>query len=366
MTKKRIAVIYDYCNLGGVTSIFKQRLRFLNKKDYDFTFLFAKDEGGTTELRGISNINVQICPSSHFHEWALACALHEKEAFDKIILIDQPEIVAMLSTVPEVKPKIIYEVHTSLERTFQRMRGVNFNCVEHVIVVSDWLKQKVTQYLLGYPDNKIHIIHNFVDEKTFNAAPATQLKAAPGVPTVIWVGKLIADKNYVDACRILKILTAQTKLRAIFVSGGQIQREHVSAFLHTLNNYGLSSCVDWLANIPNAKMPELYATVRQSKGCILSTSKYESFGLSLLEAMSCGVPVVSANVGGIPEVVNHERGGFLFTTGEIEQAAAYTRKIIGSKVYAAFSQQALADAARFSGSKITKRYASFLSAEQHE
>jgi glycosyltransferase involved in cell wall biosynthesis len=57
-------------------------------------------------------------------------------------------------------------------------------------------------------------------------------------------------------------------------------------------------------------------------GCadvLLLPSEFESFGLAALEAMSCEVPVVATNVGGIPEVVKHGETGFLGELGNVKQ-----------------------------------------------
>jgi len=56
-------------------------------------------------------------------------------------------------------------------------------------------------------------------------------------------------------------------------------------------------------------------------------SKRESFGLALLEAMSCGLPVVGSRVGGIPEVFEDGRNGYLFDQGNSEQFYGQLRKI---------------------------------------
>ncbi|MDI6703226.1 MAG: glycosyltransferase [bacterium] len=50
----------------------------------------------------------------------------------------------------------------------------------------------------------------------------------------------------------------------------------------------------------------------------LLTSEVESFGLACLEAMACGVPVVATQVGGLPEVIENGKSGFLVKVGDIE------------------------------------------------
>jgi N-acetyl-alpha-D-glucosaminyl L-malate synthase BshA len=60
----------------------------------------------------------------------------------------------------------------------------------------------------------------------------------------------------------------------------------------------------------------------------LLPSELESFGLSALEAMAAGVPVVGSDAGGLPEVVKHAETGFLLPVGDIEGMAARTIEIL--------------------------------------
>jgi glycosyltransferase involved in cell wall biosynthesis len=60
----------------------------------------------------------------------------------------------------------------------------------------------------------------------------------------------------------------------------------------------------------------------------LLPSELESFGLSALEAMACGVPVVGSDAGGLPEVVKHTETGYLLPVGDVEGMAARTLEIL--------------------------------------
>ncbi|MHA1220941.1 MAG: glycosyltransferase, partial [Candidatus Heimdallarchaeota archaeon] len=55
----------------------------------------------------------------------------------------------------------------------------------------------------------------------------------------------------------------------------------------------------------------------------LIPSEVESFGLAALEAMSCKIPVIASNGGGLPEVVTHEKSGFTVNPGDIDALANY-------------------------------------------
>ena len=60
----------------------------------------------------------------------------------------------------------------------------------------------------------------------------------------------------------------------------------------------------------------------------LLPSELESFGLSALEAMACGVPVIGSDAGGLPEVVKHGETGFLLPVGDVEGMAARCLEIL--------------------------------------
>jgi glycosyltransferase involved in cell wall biosynthesis len=89
----------------------------------------------------------------------------------------------------------------------------------------------------------------------------------------------------------------------------------------------------------------------------LLPSQYESFGLSALEAMSCGVPVISSNAGGIPEINVHGKTGFLSEVGDVEDMAKNALSIItDNTTLKQFKEGALLHAKSFEKSRIIPLY----------
>jgi len=75
-----------------------------------------------------------------------------------------------------------------------------------------------------------------------------------------------------------------------------------------------------LGQIPSKDMPSIY----RMHDILLSPTVREGFGLSVAEAMACGLPVVASNCSSIPELVDHGKGGFLCPVGDVD---AFAEKI---------------------------------------
>ena len=74
----------------------------------------------------------------------------------------------------------------------------------------------------------------------------------------------------------------------------------------------------------------------------LLPSAEESFGLAALEAMACGVPVVASRVGGVPEVIEDGKSGYLHPSGALDEMAASAVMLLSDPVL----HKATAEAAR--------------------
>ena len=89
-------------------------------------------------------------------------------------------------------------------------------------------------------------------------------------------------------------------------------------------------------------------------------SAAESFGLAALEAMACEVPVISTNIGGIPEVNIHGQTGFLSDVGDVEDMAKNALILLkDEEKLNQFKQNALVQAKKFDITKILPAYEAY-------
>lgn len=88
----------------------------------------------------------------------------------------------------------------------------------------------------------------------------------------------------------------------------------------------LAGRVDFVGSMPQAELPRMYAEA----DVLANPSFSESFGMSLVEAMATGLPVVATRIGGMPEIVVPGTTGFLREAGDVEGLAADLLECLGS------------------------------------
>jgi L-malate glycosyltransferase len=145
-------------------------------------------------------------------------------------------------------------------------------------------------------------------------------------------------------------------------------RKQIPAKLLLMGDGPDRSPAEWLAvqkGIHNdviflGKREQVYETLAISD-VLLMPSELESFGLAALEAMASEVVPITTNVGGVPEVVEHGKSGFLAEVGDVETMARYAIEILQdeSRLRAMGKQCREAARARFCTTRIIPQYEQF-------
>jgi glycogen synthase len=180
-----------------------------------------------------------------------------------------------------------------------------------VIAVSASMKKDV-QLLYGVPEHKIALIPNGIDVAQYQITRDPERVRAYGIdpakPFILLVARITRQKgilHYLEAARYLNpgvqvVLCASAPDTAAFM-------KEVSESVSRLKQQSGNPVIWVRETVPVNDLVVLY-----SHACVfVCPSVYEPFGIILLEAMACGVPVVASAVGGIPDVIVDEKTGWL-------------------------------------------------------
>ncbi|MGA9365464.1 MAG: N-acetyl-alpha-D-glucosaminyl L-malate synthase BshA [Bacteroidota bacterium] len=218
------------------------------------------------------------------------------------------------------KIKIITTLHgtditlVGLEPSFLPVMKFSIEQSDGVTAVSRFLKEKT---ITNYGINKdIEVIPNFVDTAKYRRidADAIRKQIAPGGEKIlIHVSNFRLVKRVPDAINIYNTVRQRVPSKLVLIGDGP-DRSNCERLCRDLKIY---EDVKFLG-----KQAELVPLL-SAADLFLMPSQSESFGLSALEAMACGVPVVSSSVGGLPELLVHGETGFIAEIGDIQRMARY-------------------------------------------
>lgn len=223
---------------------------------------------------------------------------------------------------------------------------------DRITAVSEHL-QRETVNAFGCAGCTVEVIHNFIDPSVYDRSrypgALSGMVASPG-KVLMHISNFRAVKRTLDVIRIFARVSAAMEATLVMVGDGPdrgMAQEEARAL-------GVADRVQFLGRIENV------APLLSSADLFLLPSETESFGLSALEALSCGVPVVASETGGIPEVVREGLTGALRPVGEVDAMAAAAVAILSDDArWARMSVAAAADARqRFSEARIIGQYES--------
>lgn len=227
--------------------------------------------------------------------------------------------------------------------------AVTFSINESDIVtsVSESLKQDTLR--LFRIDKDIKVIPNFTNiKKSKETSPCKRtVMANPEELIVTHISNFRKVKRIDDVVRIFYGIQQKLPAKLIMVGDGP-EREIADQLCKDL---GIKSKVLFLGNTSDIDRILCFTDL------FLLPSASESFGLSALEAMAAGVPVVSSNTGGLPEVNEEGVSGYLCPIGDVKAMAERAIYILEDKTrLAQFKQNARKVAERFDEDKIVPMY----------
>lgn len=251
-----------------------------------------------------------------------------KNIFKLVPLLRRYDIVHTHNTAPQLFAAIASMVGKSIlitteHTTSNRRRGNKFLTIvdkwmysryNHIICISKKTEENLIAHL-GECNTEISTVNNGIDISEFsNAKPKSSLeKLAPNSKKIVMVAGFRLEKDQETLIRAMKRLPEEFHL---FLVGDGERRRDLETLTNTLD---LSSRVHFLG-IRN----DITEILKEVEYSVLS-SHWEGFGLSAVEGMSAGKPVLASNVDGLREVI--AGAGILFEHGNDEQLANEIMKL---------------------------------------
>jgi L-malate glycosyltransferase len=261
----------------------------------------------------------------------------------KKILLTQGKYIPVITTLHGTDITLVGN-----DNSFAPVVAFSINKSDGVTAVSESLKQQTYDYFDIH--NDIRVINNFIDFDRFRRSNKDHFKKAiapEGERILVHVSNFRKVKRVEDVLQVFKRVYDEMPSKLLLIGDGP-ERHNLEELCrkmklcHETRFLGKQDAVEELLAISDL---------------FIMPSGSESFGLAALEAMACEVPVISSNIGGLPEVNIHGETGYLSEVGDVEDMAANAISVLKDEEKLKwFRNNALEQARRFDIDNILPQY----------
>ncbi|WP_202910460.1 N-acetyl-alpha-D-glucosaminyl L-malate synthase BshA [Hymenobacter sediminis] len=234
------------------------------------------------------------------------------------------------------------------DASYEPVVTFSINQSDGVTAVSADLRRETYEYFAI--EKEIEVIPNFINLERFQKQNKGHFKAAiapEGEKLLVHTSNFRSVKRVEDVVHIFDGVRKQISAKLLLVGDGP-DRPRIEKICRDLGL--LSNDVRFLGKL------EAVEEVLSIADLFLMPSEKESFGLAALEAMSCEVPVISTNAGGIPELNEHGVTGMVSNIGDVDDMVKNALFILDDENLPRFKAAARAHAETFAVEKIVPLY----------
>lgn len=221
-----------------------------------------------------------------------------------------------------------------------------------IISVSDSTKEDIVKELNIHPDKIVTVYHG-IDESFKRIGDRNYLEKTRSIFSlpkeyILFAGALKPRRNVSRLFEAYSILKKKYKLIHQLVIAGQKDQKYKEVF-STIEKSGLDKDIMFIGNVDHRFLPAIY----NMASLFIYPSLYDGFGFPPLEAMACGIPVVTSNVSSLPEIVGD--AALLVDPYNIEAMAEAMWKVLNNKELSrVMAEKGIKRAAKFTWERCAK------------
>lgn len=247
-----------------------------------------------------------------------------KNHYDMIIIENRPAF-ALKFPHNNIKAKVVYHLHNDFLNNDTPQALSIYNIASRIITVSDYITSRVKT--INPLDQKCITVHNGINLDAFTSTTNQLQRETLGLHcddfVLIFSGRLIPEKGILPLIETMQLLKEQTNIKLLVLGNTSLGNSiEPSSFLQqiqitakNLENIIFTGYVDY------TKMGDY---LQLADVAVLPSLWDEPFGLTCIEAMAAGLPIITTRRGGIPEVVDDNCAILLDTANDFTHQLAAT------------------------------------------
>jgi glycosyltransferase involved in cell wall biosynthesis len=306
----RVVFVYKYLTVGGVEAVLRARLEGLPALGIDAQAWFLVDGEGRTLFHGLE-ARTHVGPPAQLNAYLDATPT------DVVSSIDTEEILPLFEHA-ERRERLIVEVHSPYLENLEYLRRLNRGRVA-VFFVPSRHQGEVARKRLG-AGAQIRVVPNPV--RSIFCEEPEPFQPRPPRPIIAWIGRLDSLKNWKGFLALARGLLRSGEDVEFWMVGDPPGGGGEAELLRAASRAGVLRRLRWFWGFPHERMPTLFDAVRESGGVVVSTSRGESFGMAMAEAMARECAVVAPALGPFPEYVAHAENRMLYPARSVGRAVA--------------------------------------------
>lgn len=219
------------------------------------------------------------------------------------------------------KGSMLKSVIGAHEGKFYRKNNIYKDMVNYIVTPSKFYKMQFIKD--GYDEKKVIAIHNFINVDEYTLETKNENYA-------LYSGRLSKEKGIINLVEAFKKLLEDKEIKNIdniklYIAGDGPCKEEIERYI---NNNNLK---DKMILLGYLKQDDLKEYTRKASFIVVPSIWYENCPYSILETQAIGKAIIGANIGGIPELVQNEKNGFIYKYDDVNELKEKMKKLFNDK-----------------------------------